>query len=541
MQHNNSLIGCFPDLSVVSCYHHCLKQMLAPGRCNPVSFSLLLLAITVVAGCASVPQDYPRTPSTAFEDHQSTAIGQYLADIASRHPDESGFALIRYGRNAFTTRLALTDLAEHSLDLQYYIWEADITGRIFAERLVRAADRGVRVRVLLDDINLKGRDAAVAALDAHPNIEIRLFNPFAHRSMMGLDFLTDFNRVNHRMHNKIMVMDNAVAIVGGRNIGNHYFNVATDANFRDLDMAAAGPVVRDTSAVFDHFWNGEWAVPISALVSRPYTEDDLQAALKQARERIAQEDYPYPLDQDIAGLKASLTQIFDQFIWAPGVIVWDDPVDIVEEGRTTTILAGMRRRIDALEREWLIESAYLVIPERGIEVLKNLHERGVRIRILTNSLASNDVIAAHAGYSNTRREMVASGVELYELRPYPGPVSKELVSGSSKAALHTKAMVFDRRDVFIGSFNLDPRSSDINTEAGLYVQSPELAEQVIAYLNEGVRPQNSYRVQLDEEGKLYWITEDNGEPVRYDKDPESGFWQRFMAGFIRILPVESQL
>jgi putative cardiolipin synthase len=170
----------------------------------------------------------------------------------------------------------MIDLAEKSIDLQYYIWEPDTTGRILAERLVRAADRGVRVRVLLDDINTKGRDALIASLDAHPNIEIRLFNPFSNRGFPVLDFITNFNRVNHRMHNKVIVADNALAIVGGRNVGNHYFGVATDANFRDLDIAAAGPVVRDISSVFDHFWNGDWSVPIAAIVDEPFTKSDLE-------------------------------------------------------------------------------------------------------------------------------------------------------------------------------------------------------------------------------------------------------------------------
>ena len=219
---------------------------------------LLLLIGLLFTGCASVPKDYPRSSSTAFEDHLDTSVGQLFEEAAVQHPGESGFAIIRYGRPAFTARIALTELAEMSLDLQYYIWETDATGRILAERLIRAADRGVRVRLLIDDINLAGRDTNVAAMDAHPNIAIRVFNPFANRDAPLFDFAFDLDRVNHRMHNKIMVIDNAVAIVGGRNIGNHYFSVATDANFRDLDIAAAGPVVREISGVFDHFWNGDW-------------------------------------------------------------------------------------------------------------------------------------------------------------------------------------------------------------------------------------------------------------------------------------------
>jgi putative cardiolipin synthase len=264
---------------------------------------------------------------------------------------ESGFTIIRYPRPAFTARIMLTELAEKSLDVQYYIWEADATGRILAERLVRAADRGVKVRLLVDDMNLSGRDKVVAAIDASPNIEIRIFNPFAHRDSRVLDFLTDMRRVNHRMHNKIMVMDNAVAIVGGRNIGNHYFGVDTHANFRNLDIAAAGPVVREISATFDTFWNGDWSVTIEVLVDRPNTDEDLQAAMATVRKQIADNNYPHPLDQDVAALKAELNSVFDSFIWAPGQIVWDDPAAIYEEKQRGRIGKAWAKKLEALKNK----------------------------------------------------------------------------------------------------------------------------------------------------------------------------------------------
>ena len=503
---------------------------------------LLLLPISLLfAGCASVPKDYPRTESTAFEDHLDTSVGQLFEEAAVQHPGESGFAIIRYGRPAFTARVALTELAEKSLDVQYYIWEADATGRILAERLIQAADRGVRVRVLVDDINLAGRDAKVAAMDAHPNIEIRAFNPFANREARLFDFAFDLDRVNHRMHNKVMVVDNAVAIVGGRNIGNHYFGVATDANFRDLDIAAAGPVVREVSSVFDHFWNGDWAVPIAALVDRPYTKSDLRETREFMRDWVAEHDYPYPLGRDVAALNAELTAIRDQFIWAPGQIVWDDPAAIEDGIADGRLIKALFRKIHSLQSELLMESAYFVTRDKAIRVVKQLQDRGVRIRVLTNSLASNDVVAAHAGHAKRRKPLIEAGLELYEYRPDSRVGKTRAYRGESKAALHTKAAVFDRESVFIGSFNLDPRSAAINTEAGLYVESPELAQQVIEYMEEGVRPENAYRVLLDEDGELYWVTEVDGNEVRYTQEPESTFGQRFMSGFIMILPVEHQL
>lgn len=504
-------------------------------------YLLLLLTGLLLAGCAGVPKDYRRTESSAPKDGTRTAIGRYVAKVATRHPGESGFAIIRYGRRAFTDRVALSQLAEKTLDLQYYIWEPDATGRILAEQLVHAADRGVRVRVLLDDMSFKGRDATIAALDAHPNIEIRMFNPFAHRGARGLDFITDFKRVNHRMHNKLMVMDNALAIVGGRNVGDHYFQVHTEANFRDLDIATGGPVVREISSVFDHFWNGDWAVPISALVGRPYTEADLQQARQTLSERIAADNYPYPIDRDVAELKSALEDEIAKFVWAPGRIVWDDPAQIAATGNSSRMLEGLHRRAGSLEADLLIESPYFVPRDRGIGKMAELVDRGVRIRVLTNSLASNDVLAAHAGYAGRRRQVLKSGVELYELRADAGAIRKRVAFFGAKAALHAKVMVFDRKDIFVGSFNLDPRSADINTEAGLYVESPELAARVVAWMDEGVRPENSYRVLLDEDGKLIWVTRDEGKKVVYHRDPESTAWQRFVTGFIRILPVEDQL
>jgi len=502
--------------------------------------ALLAAAVLLIASCATVPKDYPRTESTAFQFHESTSIGKELAGLAAQHPGESGVALIRRGRPAFTVRVVLADLAEQTLDVQYFLWGPDATGRILADHLMHAADRGVRVRILIDDVNLKDRDAGIAALDAHPNVEIRLFNPFAHRGSHLFGFLVDFDRVNHRMHNKLMVMDNALAIVGGRNMSDPYFEVDPRANFRDLDIAAAGPVVRDLSNVFDRFWNGAWSVPIAALVDRRYGEDDLRAHVQRIREVIAKGDYPHPLDQDVAALKSELSTLVRGFVWAPAHVVYDDPASISDQSRRVmhTLLF---RRLDRVQTELLIESAYFIPLDGGVAKLKELVDRGVRIRVLTNSLASNDVIAAFAGYSKRREAMIRNGIELYELRPEPGPVRKRLFGGGSRAGLHTKAIVFDREDVFIGSFNLDARSSAINTEAGLYVTSPALAAQVIEFMNEGVDPDASFRLQLDKEGNLYWIAEDEGTPLRYDKDPMTTFLQRFAAGFIRLLPVDTQL
>ena len=543
-------------MATVDAYVHAIARPDAPGAgfaacCRLaggfrrlVALSCLLaLTSLLVAGCASLPEEVQRTPSVAFQDHESTALGQRIAKDAAARPGQSGFSLMRYGHQAFTARIALADLAQKSIDVQYYIWEADATGRILAERLARAAERGVRVRVLIDDANLQDSDAAVANFDAHPNIEVRLFNPFAQRKGKTLDFITDFERVNHRMHNKLMVVDNAVAIVGGRNMSDPYFGVNPTQNFRDLDVVAVGPVVRELSKVYDRFWNGDWAVPVAALVDRPRTTDDYQAAIKAIREWVATSPYPWPLERDVAEHQKELESLYRAFVWAPGRVVWDDPASI-NDPDLRTMGKALKHRLGELQKEVLIESAYFVPREGGAAFAEHLRSKGVRMRVLTNSLASNDVLAAFAGYSKYRAELVAAGVELYELRPDAGPIRQRMffgVKGGSRAGLHTKAIVFDRKDVFIGSFNMDPRSSSINTEAGLYIESPELAAQLAAHMDEGVRLDNAYRVQLDPSGRLYWVTEDAGKEVRYDVDPLSTPLQRFEAGWIRMLPIQDLL
>jgi putative cardiolipin synthase len=504
---------------------------------------MLVAATVLLAGCANLPREIVRPHSVAISDHETTWLGQRIAQDAARHPGQSGFSLIRYGHPAFTSRIALADLAQKSIDVQYFIWDADATAVILAERLARAAERGVRVRVLIDDANLVGRDAAIARFDAHPNIEVRLFNPFAQRTAKAFGLLADFERLNHRMHNKLMVVDNAVAIVGGRNMSDPYFGVHAEQSFRDLDVAAVGPVVRDLSQVFDRFWNGEWAVPITALAGGGYTMQDYSTAISAARAWIGEGHYPYPLEEDVSTHQAQLEELYRGFVWAPGRVLWDDPASINDPALRTmnkTLVARAHR----LEEELLVESAYFVPLQGGVEMLGRLREQGVRVRVLTNSLVSNDVLAAFAGYSKYRESLVASGVEMYELRSDAGPIRQRMffgVRGGARAGLHTKAIVFDRKEVFIGSFNLDPRSSFINTEAGVLIESPVLAAQVAAYMDEGVQSDNAFRVWMDASGQLYWVTEVGGKEIRYDEDPLSTFLQRLKAGWIRLLPIEDQL
>jgi len=473
----------------------------------------------------------------------STPLDRFFGAAVAAHPGLSGFTLLSHAREAFIARLALADLATRTLDMQYYVWDGDSTGRIIVDRVMKAAERGVRVRLLVDDPYYnKASDPVKAALDAHPNVEIRLFNPARSRRFTRLDFLLDFRRFNRRMHNKLMVADNAAAIVGGRNVGDAYYGVHTASNFRDLDVLAVGSVVSDLTAVFERYWDSVSTVPIATIVGRPYGAADLEAILTRLRQEIDAADYPYPIDQHLDEL-ASGAALRDSLVWAQGRIIADDPAAVAHGRDADDVVAFIRGRVGELKEELLVEAPYFVLHARARATVKALIGRGVRVRVLTNSLASNNQIAAHSGYAKTRRPLLESGLELYELRADTDAFRPgwSVHSGQSRAALHTKAMVFDRKAVFIGSFNLDPRSAVINTEAGLYIESPELAERLTAYMETGVAPANSYRLRLAPEGGIVWETLRAGETARYRDEPETSFGWRFVAGLVKLLPIDSQV
>ncbi len=449
----------------------------------------------------------------------------------ARHSGKSGFNIIGYGREAFTARIAMTELTDKTLDLQYYLWDQDETGRLLAYHTLQVADRGVKVRVLLDDIGLQGRDNMIAAMDAHPNIEIRIFNPFSNRGLHALDFLTDTDRVNHRMHNKTVIMDNAFAIIGGRNIGNHYFSVSDEINFRDMDIATIGPIIRDISKMYDYFWNGKWSVPIAVITKQKYTMEDLGKERKKLEKKLSKDHYPYPLVKDSVALQHRLKQTLKHFVWTRGEVLWNDPEQMKrdKEKQSHTMIPKLHERVKKLHKSLLIESPYFIPRGEGSKHLIVLSKRGVKVRILTNSFASNDIMAAYAGYRNYREELLRNGVELYESRDDAGsskiinqtPANVEVTTG-----LHAKVIVFDEKDVFIGSFNLDPRSSRINTEGGLYVQSPVLAKKVMENMKEGIDLKNAYRLGLDTKGQITWTTIENGKEVVYTSEPRLNAWGR---------------
>jgi cardiolipin synthase C len=512
---------------------------------------LFAAALFVMAsGCASLPKDYPREPSRAWERPQETKLGRALAPAAAQHPGMSGFHVLGNGMDAFVARMALAEAAERTLDLQYYIFHSDLTGKLILDSLVRVADRGVRVRLLIDDTAAKGKDAALATIASHPQIEVRVFNPSPGRSGAAWLFgaAADFDRINHRMHNKMFVADNQAGVVGGRNIGDEYFGAREGVNFADMDLLAMGPVVQDLSRSFDDFWNSEWAYPIEALHTAKPAPDALEKGREMlAAHRLAAQDSDYAKRLRDSDLLKRLEGRDLPLVWAPARVVYDRPEKAGSEGRPADDLklqSQIKSDVSEARSEILISSPYFIPGERGVASFRHLREKGVRIRIVTNSFAGNDVALVHSGYAKYRKDLLKLGVELYELKPSlaESPEKDQQRFGSSGASLHAKAFIIDRERVFVGSLNLDPRSVDLNTELGFIVESRELAEMLARQFDELIRPAYTYRLELGpQDGDLVWITEENGREVRFTRDPDVGFWRRFSTWFLSIFAPESLL
>lgn len=483
------------------------------------------------------------TPSLAGDAISSeglpSPLTQLVAPGAAAHQGESGFFLLRDGETAFRVRNGMIRLAEQTLDVQYYIWEGDLAGRTLAQRLLEAARRGVRIRLLIDDIHTAGRDIHWSRLDAHPNIEVKVFNPFKGRTFRGLDWLLSVNRVNHRMHNKAMIADGAVAVVGGRNIGDDYFGMSGNANFRDLDVFATGPVVGDLRTAFDDYWSSEWAQHLTRITGKAPDPQEAEDAYQYLTNWLSGIRFPYQIDRSPEEMRTLLQQMLTQLVWAHARVYVDIPEKAAGD-RSQLLVNKLREDIGKPGRDVLIEAAYLVPGKHFIEQMRESTEAGINVKILTNSLATNDVVAAHAGYADKRALLMNAGVSLHELRPDARSERNRWTSlaWNSRAALHTKTMVIDRERVFIGSLNFDPRSANINTELGIGIWSPQLAGQVAAFIEEGMQPANSYRLAI-EDGEVVWHAADRTKPFR--SEPESGWVKRGFATFLSWLPIDSQL
>jgi len=498
--------------------------------------------LLAVSGCAILPANVERTESRALTDTIGSRLGQAIASVAAAHPGKTGIHPLPNPRDAFAARVLLARAAERSLDLQYYIWHPDTTGGLLAEALWQAADRGVRVRLLLDDANTKGLDEAIAALDAHPNIEVRLFNPFANRAMRLADFATDFSRLNRRMHNKAFIADNQVAIVGGRNVGDEYFGAETPVVFTDLDALGAGAVVPRVSAAFDAYWNSASAYPAATLVppaaagSAAQIREAWTARQGEQAERYVEVLRTTPLVRDLLAGRLALE-------WANARVLHDDPAKVLHppDEHDLHMLPLLEAAIGSPARELNLVSPYFVPTQAGTDALLAIAKRGVALRILTNSLAATDVPAVHAGYSKYREALLRGGVRLYELKPSAQDSEatereRRGLSGSSGASLHAKTFSVDRNRIFIGSFNFDPRSARLNTEMGILVESEAIAVLLSDALDRNL-PQVAYEVVLAD-GGLRWIERTAAGELRHDSEPGVGALKRLWVDFLSILPFE---
>lgn len=504
----------------------------------PIAAALLGL---LLAGCSQLPPLENRTQSVALQDTADTRLGSALQPLVAAHPGRSGILPLANGHDAFAARVRLAEAAQRSLDLQYYIWRNDVTGAMLFEALRRAADRGVRVRLLLDDLNTGALDAVLAALDAHDHIEVRLFNPFAHRSLRAVDYLTDFRRVNRRMHNKSFTADNQVTIIGGRNIGDEYFDAGAGVLFVDLDVLAVGPVVPQVSRDFDRYWASASAYPLAGLLPAvtlaegwrappPVAESPAARAYREAVER----------SRFVADLVAGQLA----FEWAPVAMVSDDPAKALGRAAAEDLLwRQLQQAMPPGAREMQLVSPYFVPTQRGTEWFTALAARGVQVSVLTNALEATDVPAVHSGYARWRKPLLAGGVRLYEMKaaaaPPRGREGGSGLAGSSSASLHAKTFAVDRQRVFIGSFNFDPRSARLNTELGFIVESPRMAGAMADAFAKSV-PQRSYALRL-EDGELRWVEQVGDETRVHAEEPNAGVWKRVGVWFLSLLPIEGLL
>ncbi|WP_117234812.1 phospholipase D family protein [Vibrio maerlii] len=499
-----------------------------------------LLSLLVLAGCSSLPEQMEHT--TVAQEYVSDSRLSELVNTQKPQvyaQNKSAVLIQEKGWDALAQRLALIDAAEQSIDIQYYIWNSDKSGAYMVSRLVAAADRGVKVRLLLDDINLNEREDLLIALDSHPNIRIRIYNPIPTRSGVAkwLNVLGDFSRLNRRMHNKSFTVDGVFSVVGGRNIGDEYFDLSEEINFRDRDALITGEVVSDIQLSYLDYWDSSWSYPVELLGS--------EAASLSEYASISVPEYlnypPLPVGevQSLKYLKRELSNM--ELVDA--LYVSDHPVPEdtknVDEPKATAILLG--ELASKANEEIILESAYMVLDDTQLDFIQGRVGEGVEMKALTNSMASNDLVTNHSGYAGRRQDMLEHGIQLFELKPETRLCNRSTRDDAKCAptlpyGLHAKSAVFDQRYVAIGSFNFNLRSTYLNTESILVFESEEIADQLVDVFEEAMEDDNSWRLEL-EDGTVYWHSQDE----TWDSEPEVGRWEQLQSRLLQFLPIEKYL
>ena len=496
--------------------------------------------IGMLTGCATVSLEQPKSYSTAITDADDTALGQYAANKTAQHDNQSGFYPLIQGMDALGTRLRLAEKAEKSIDLQYFLMKNDTAGAVMANALLKAADRGVRIRFLLDDVFTTVPDDSFLLINKHPNIEIRIFNPVSRSGIYAFNFVGQFNRANRRMHNKSFTVDHSISVVGGRNIADEYFQLKENAVFVDLDVLAVGPIAAAISESFDQYWNHALAVPIEQFIKDEKSED-----LGTIRADIAEELYGI---YETVYKKALNSQLLQDLIadrkplyFGPARVLSDDPdklINVIEDAHMK-LAQDLGQILEAAEKEIIFISPYYVPGESGVQFVRGLVAKGVRVVILTNSLASTNHVPVHSAYARYRRDVIRAGVELYEMRANAARELSGNEDNPNALTLHTKAILIDHRYMFIGSLNLDPRSIEINAEMGLLIDSASMARDYTTNGDERIATL-AYRVLENDAGKLEWHARIDNQDVIETKEPLTRWWRRFKAWFMKIAP-ESQM
>lgn len=518
----------------------------------------VILGVACLTGCASLPKPKPEWSVYRPVDTANTTWARVLLPEQAEHQGSSGIQLLPYGHDALSARLALIDTAERSLDLQYYIWKPDNTGQLLIERLLSAADRGVRVRLLLDDIGGSASDAALLALDTHTNIEVRLFNPIAFRSVRKLGMLFEFQRISRRMHNKSFTADRLLTILGGRNVEDRYYGFGEESRFADFDVIAAGTAAEEVAAMFDRYWISPYSIPIYAL-TRKHSDPERLAELRTNLTSRVEVITNLPGFKTLAGngIGSEIRNHKPNLVWGPTRLLCDLPEKITTDPNDTSthLLPELRDELDNTKREFFVVSPYFVPGQNGVEFFRSLRKRGVRVIVLSNSLAANDVTAVHVGYRRYRKALLRAGVEMWEIKPDllirgkgldDNPIRKS-DDESPGSGLHAKAFFFDQRALFVGSLNLDPHSVSLNTEMGLLIEIPQLARPAVESLEKSLA-QNAYRLEFvpgpgpcKECGSIVWHSLEDGRDVVYKHEPRATICQRLQILFLSFLPIESQL
>jgi len=530
--------------------------------------AILIFILLELSACASLPSHYQQPASYAFNDTHGTTLGKKSKALLGNNPERSMMYLVNEGTDAFFARMLLMSQAERSIDVQYFIWHADLIGKLLFNEMIVAADRGVRVRILLDDINIDDQiQNMLYAMDQHENIDVHLFNPFANRSLHIVDYVTDAFRINRRMHNKSFTVDNQVTVVGGRNIGNEYFSADEESNFTDIDVLSTGPVVTEVGKQFDIYWNSKVVFPVKAFSHNQSTPADLEKLKKQLSQfKQAQRTSKYALDIQDSEMyirwknttsNTDSNQSNSEKIFRGDVnVIYDDPEKSLGKSDTEIVYLKslMKPHLEKVTKTFELISPYFVPGDAGTAYLVGMVKKGIHVRVITNSLSSTDGIMAQSGYARHRIDLLKGGVKLYELKAdSKTKASRSLRRGAkAKSGLHAKTYIFDREEVFIGSFNFDQRSANINSEVGIIYQIPKMAKLIAASVFDSAINEHAYRVKLEiehedvdgidvEVAKVVWIETKNGKEYRYTTEPETSGWRRFNEDVFSILPIESQL